>query len=267
MKIKCDYCGNTYEDTKKQCPYCAAPNPSHQNDGKPRTIRELQDWYQARKLPQENITRFFIGKDIKEPRAFGIYQDSNGDFVVYKNKNDGTRAIRYQGKDEQYAVNELYQKLKDEIVNQRSHQKKQTKKKRRGISLFQIWLIVIIVGVVIVPLIHQRTVARHNGYYTYAGNTYYRQNNDWYYYSNIYDDWEPARDDTDYTIPYEIVEQGEDSDYYEGRTWDQSIGGYDWDDSAYYEEYHSSSYDSDSGYDWDSGDSWDSGEMDWDSDW
>ena len=41
-----------------------------------------------------------------------------------------------------------------------------------------------------------------------------------------------------------------------------------WDNSSYYEEYHSndtSDYNSD--YDWDSNDSWDSGGTDWDSDW
>ena len=42
MKIQCDYCGNTYEDTQEKCPNCGAPNPSHQNTGKPKTIEELK---------------------------------------------------------------------------------------------------------------------------------------------------------------------------------------------------------------------------------
>ena len=43
MKIKCDYCGNTYEDTLHQCPDCGAPNPSHKNEKGPRTIEELKE--------------------------------------------------------------------------------------------------------------------------------------------------------------------------------------------------------------------------------
>ena len=75
-------------------------------------------WYNATDLNKdiictEDVTRFFIGKDIKEPRAFGIYENSNGEFVVYKNKEDGSRAIRYTGTDEAYAVNELYYRLED----------------------------------------------------------------------------------------------------------------------------------------------------------
>ena len=50
---------------------------------------------------------FFLGQDIREPRAFGIYQDADGLFVVYKNKANGERAVRYRGRDEAYAVNEL----------------------------------------------------------------------------------------------------------------------------------------------------------------
>ena len=62
---------------------------------KEKTIEELKSWYIARKLPPEETTRFFIGKNIKEPRAFGIYQDGNK-FIVYKNKADGSRAVRYK---------------------------------------------------------------------------------------------------------------------------------------------------------------------------
>ena len=88
MKIKCDYCGNTYEDTASQCPNCGAPNPSHQNSNNPKTIEELKIWYRDRNLPAPEVTRFFIGVDYKEPKAFGIFKDANGEFVVYKNKAD-----------------------------------------------------------------------------------------------------------------------------------------------------------------------------------
>ena len=38
--------------------------------------------------------------------------------IVYKNKSDGSRAIRYQGLDEAYAVNEIYLKLQVEMQKQ-----------------------------------------------------------------------------------------------------------------------------------------------------
>lgn len=41
----------------------------------PKTIEELKQWYVDHKLPDENITRFFIGKNYTEKRAFGIYKD------------------------------------------------------------------------------------------------------------------------------------------------------------------------------------------------
>ncbi|MBR1454171.1 MAG: APC family permease, partial [Lachnospiraceae bacterium] len=47
-------------------------------------------------------------------KAFGIYQAEDGNFVVYKNKANGQRAIRYNGPDEAYAVKELFLKLQDE---------------------------------------------------------------------------------------------------------------------------------------------------------
>ena len=120
-QVKCEYCGAYIEETAEKCPNCGAVNVNFKRivDDTPRTIDELKDWYMARKLPPESVTRFFIGKDIKESRAFGIYRDGS-DFIVYKNKNDGSRAVRYKGADEAYAVNEIYLKLKSEILNQKS---------------------------------------------------------------------------------------------------------------------------------------------------
>ena len=116
MKVKCDYCGSFIEDTDETCPNCGAVN-SHlmrSADGVPKTIEELKAFAKAKNLPLEEM-RFFIGIDYKEPKAFGIYEDSDGNFIVYKNKGDGTRAERYRGKDEAYAVNEIYQKMKTEV--------------------------------------------------------------------------------------------------------------------------------------------------------
>lgn len=104
-------------------PFVAEQQTSKPYDGEnPGTIQELKQWYADHKLPDENITRFFIGKNLTVPRVFGIYQDEvTGKFVVYKNKNDGTRAVRYQGTDEAFAVREYLDRLKLEIKNQESH--------------------------------------------------------------------------------------------------------------------------------------------------
>ena len=124
MEKICDYCGVKYDDSLSVCPFCGTANSYvRRGNGVPRTIEELKQWYKDANLPPEEITRFFIGKNYTERRAFGIYKDeSTGDFVVYKNKDNGQRAIRYQGKDEAYAVNELYLRLKEEITNQKAHQ-------------------------------------------------------------------------------------------------------------------------------------------------
>ncbi len=109
------------EDSQDKCPNCGAPNANVKRtvEHTPKTIEELKAWYEARNLPPYETTRFFIGIDYKEPKAFGIYQDGS-EFVVYKNKGDGSRAVRYRGTDEAYAVNEIYLKLKSEILNQKA---------------------------------------------------------------------------------------------------------------------------------------------------
>ena len=123
MRIKCEYCGAMIEDTAVECPNCGAANTNvkRMTVTTPQTIEQLQSWYVARNLPPYEVTRFFIGENHQGPKAFGIYRDGN-EFVVYKNKADGSRAIRYRGTDEAYAVNELYLKLKSEILNQKAHQ-------------------------------------------------------------------------------------------------------------------------------------------------
>lgn len=85
----------------------------------PCTVADLEKWYKDRNLPPYETTRFFIGIDYKKPRAFGIFKDGEN-FIVYKNKDNGQRVIRYKGTDEAFAVNELYLRLKEEIINQKN---------------------------------------------------------------------------------------------------------------------------------------------------
>ena len=85
----------------------------------PKTIEELKAWFKENGYEPAR-TRFFVGVDFRAPKAFGIYKNEFGEFVVYKNKADGTRAIRYQGDDEEFAVHELYQRFQEEIINQQT---------------------------------------------------------------------------------------------------------------------------------------------------
>ena len=107
MKIKCEYCGSMFDDTLEKCPNCGNNNVRRSTSDQPTTIEELKEWYVSKGLPDEEVTRFFIGRDYKGSKAFGIYKNAKGKFIVYKNKADGSRAVRYEGTDEAYAVNEL----------------------------------------------------------------------------------------------------------------------------------------------------------------
>ena len=250
------------DETSERCPSCGAPLSGANRTSKeqPRTIEELKAWYVEHHLPSEEITRFFIGKDIHEPKAFGIYRDGNGDFVVYKNKSTGERAVRYRGADEQYAVNELYQRLKEEIADQKGRSTsgrpqqpvvEPKKKKRKGC------LIAIIIFVVMAMLTAIFDHSAPNGYYRYNGTQYYHQGSSWYYYDRETDDWYKSTEDIDID-----VKNAKDYQVY-------SHEGKDFESTSWYD---SGSHSDDSGWDsdsdWDSGsDSWDSGGTDWDSDW
>ncbi len=287
MKIKCDYCGNMIDETAGSCPNCGAPlsGANRMADAQPKTIEELQEWYVAHHLPPENVTRFFIGKNIQEPKAFGIYRDESGDFVVYKNKADGIRAVRYKGSDEGYAVNELYQRLKSEIANQKSLNAQRSggsgsnsrsyggsasrnKKILKGVVFWiaiTTLLPIILVAFVFTSVFISSSKTPSKGYYRYNNTDYYYQDSSWYYYDNISDDW--YQTDANDTIS-ETIDGENDDDY---RIYNHD--GKSFESSTWYNEPKESSYESDSDSGWDSGsdwggsDSWDSGGTDWGSDW
>ena len=217
------------------------------NQETPRTIEELRAWYAARNLPPEEVTRFFIGKDIKEPRAFGIYRDGDR-FVVYKNKDDGSRAVRYHGPDEGYAVNELYLRLKQEIANQKGRNgEKRPVNRKKGRREMIIGLSIFVAAVLVILLLD--SFSPDEGYYNYHDRWYYYDDSSWYVYA---DDWIP------YSVDGELKDNYED--YYEGETYSSAYDVPDFSLTDYY-----STTDSDSS--WDSADSWDSGSTDWSSDW
>lgn len=261
MKIKCEYCGAMIEETSERCPNCGAPlsGANRTSNEQPKTIEELQAWYVAHHLPPEEITRFFIGKNITEPKAFGIYKDGNGDCVVYKNKSTGERAIRYQGSDEAYAVNELYQRLRAEIVDQKANRPLNQppatdgkKKKRKGCGCLTVILVLFLIGAIM--SVFDNTPP--NGYYNYHGTQYYHQGSSWYYYDSNTDDWYESQDID--------IDKDNASDY---RVYDHS--GKDFESSSWYDAgSNSDDYDWDDDDDWGGSSSgWDSGSTDWDSDW
>lgn len=271
MKKVCDYCGGYISETDEVCPNCGAVNEQYKRagDGVPRTIEELKEWYTAHNLPPEEVTRFFIGKDYKEPKAFGIYQDGER-FIVYKNKADGSRAVRYEGGDEAYAVNELYLKLKEEIAKQKAQNSNKKKtvskalkpKKERFIDKLLSGLVTFgIIAIVIVIVGVYVYLTDNDGYYYYNNNYYYSLDDNWYLYDTDTSSWESAEVDT------ELADNARD--YYEASSYSDEYGVSDFEDTTYYsewkEDHQSDDWDSDSN--WDSGDDWNSDSGDWDSDW
>lgn len=276
MKIRCDYCDKYIEDTDELCPFCGAPNAHliRNATGIPKTIPELQAFCKAHNLPLDQM-RFFIDQDYKGAKAFGIYKNENNNFVVYKNKADGTRAIRYEGKDEAYAVNEIYLKLKDEMQKQREfqankgtpvhHTSAPKVKVNIGKKMFILFAVMAISMAIVVISCFFVMSGPDTGYYSYKGDTYYQRDNDWYIYNN---GWVPT------TVDPELADHA--SDYYDSYFYDSDSSYDDFESSDYYEQYNSGSDDDDwdddswddDDWDWDSGSSdWDSGSSDWDSDW
>ena len=261
MRVKCEYCGNYILDTDKICPQCGAPNAHMQRsaDGVPKTIDELRAFCEAKKLPLKKM-RFFIGEDYRGPKAFGIYRDAD-DVVVYKNKADGSRAVRYRGTDEAYAVNEIYQKLKSEISLQRSRSANAGGGgKTKGFRAFLPTILALLLGanLVVGAVSALKGNGPSNGYYYYGDTYYYNQNDSWFEYDSTVDEWYPTTVDETLTDHYD--------DYFASSSYSSSYEASDFSDSSYYvEPSYESSWDDDDDWDW--GGDWDSGATDWDSDW
>ena len=279
MKTKCSFCGSFISDTDEICPNCGAVNENlmRSADGIPKTIEELKAFSDKHNLPLKDM-RFFLGEDFKEPKAFGIYKDDDGNFVVYKNKADGSRAVRYQGKDEAYAVNEIYQKMRSEI-RMRKQQKpsendpdvkvgaqraKQAalKKKRKIADFFSIFLVIFLL---VLYVVLSCVKSPGKGYYNYDDTYYYYDSSSWYYYDDYNNQWEKT-----YSIDDELSKNYKD--YSSGSDYSTDFGIDNFNNSQYYLDHNNSnsywndSWDDDD-WDWDSDDSWDYNDSDWDSDW
>lgn len=233
----------------------------------PRTIEELQRYCAQKGMPLVRM-RFFIGENYKQPKAFGIYRDGK-DVIVYKNKDTGVRAIRYQGPDEEFAVNEIFQKLLSEChmrgiypdgePAQRSASSASRGYRQKsdastiGIAIAIIAFIAIC-GISVTVGNYRKH--KNDGYYQdySTGMTYYRYGDDWSLYDTYRNDW------VDWTDPNIGTGEGYFGDSY------GDLGVPSIETSSIWDDWHASDYDSGSSFD-SSYDSWDSGGTDWGSDW
>ena len=282
MKVKCEYCESFIDDSEDVCPNCGAVNENMKRvaNGVPTTIEQLKEYVVEHNLPI-TMMRFYIGEDYGLPKAFGIYKDeTSGEFIVYKNKADGTRAIRYQGCDEAYAVNEIYLKLQSEMQKQNARKIAQMQSRSQSQSSYsnrtsssnysgqqrnttgssagnnnsnnklKKMILIIVLVVIFGSSILEFLFAGLFGVVSmFVGSSDYdvSYSSDYDYDSNYYDD------DYDYDYNYDY-DYDYDSDYDYSYDYDS---GSDWD----------TDWDSDWDDDWDSGSDWDSGYSDWDSDW
>ena len=265
---KCPYCGSALSSDQQICPNCGAANENYVAETPrtvflPKTIEELKEYCAERGMPLLRM-RFFIGEDYRPPKAFGIYRDGDN-VVVYKNKADGTRAIRYRGPDEAHAVNEIFQKLLEECHNRgiypdgkpttRSGGSASARKAKRN-NAKDILLFVLAWFVFLGLVFGVRSCGHKNdGYYSNGnGTVYYHYGSDWYY----------TYDDNSYGYWYEASSFPEDnySDYSLGDSWSSDWGVSNFKTSSTWESIQEDNSSSSSDYD-----SWDSGDTDWDSDW
>lgn len=267
---RCPHCGALILPRENFCRQCGAalngqapePAPAWRPGEVPATIEALRQYCAYNQMPLDKM-RFFVGEDYKQPRAFGIYRDGD-QFVVYKNKSDGSRAVRYHGPDEAHAVSELYQKLLDEC-HQRDiwpdgkpadYEKRQRRSRRRFILLI-VCIIALFMGITALTMWHDSRVHARDGYYRSGDDFYYRYGNDWYDY--YYDDWILMD-----SSPYVGYDDYYD-DYYVGSSYVDDWGYGDFTESDAWEDIQEAereSHTSSSDYS-----SWDSSDTDWDSDW
>ena len=274
MEKNCEYCGGLLSGSETSCPHCGAPiSAAGGKNPRPRTLEELIAFARSHNLPLDKM-RFFLGQDYPGPKAYGIFRDADGSFVVYKNKADGTRAIRYRGPDEAHAVEEIYLKMREEVSRQRGYQAA----KRRGVrsapavgraparsragtvSKLLRWILVI-AAVVLTAFFYFRRSGSRDGYYRYRGGYYYNQNDDWFYYSGTR--W----------IPLLVDDELNDNaaDYYADQDYRDSWDVRDFADSEFYDPPENDGWDwndDDDDWDWGGGDGGDWDDIgDWDSDW
>lgn len=104
-----DFAGYEYDYQEKEYPLI---------NSEIKTIEQLKKWYVKSGLPDAKITRFFIGINYQDIKAYGIYK-SGMNYIVYMNALNGSRSILYEGQDQGYAVKVIYAKLQKAIQHQK----------------------------------------------------------------------------------------------------------------------------------------------------
>ena len=262
---QCEYRNSTITSEDPKCPYCGAENPNYVPNSPrqiflPKTIDELKEYCAERGMPLLRM-RFFIGEDYREPKAFGIYRDGD-EVIVYKNKADGSRAIRYRGSDEAHAVDEIFAKLLEECHNRgiypdgKAPEKGAARpSKRRSFWRMLVPILVFYLALALIAGIVSGIRHRNDGYYDFGGSTvYYHYGNDWYY---TFDE-----NSSGYWYEANVPPVSDYEEYYVGEDWDSDWGVSDFKESSTWESIQESHSSSSSDYD-----SWDSSDTDWDSDW
>lgn len=255
----CKNCGQTFGNSEKQCPYCDYVVKTRKvvDRKMPSTIKELEEWYYIKDLPPCRVTRFYIGKNLKRKRVFGIYKGENtGNYIVYKNKDNGERSVRYEGPSEKVAVREFYLRLKQEINLQKERAKKHKGSIKTGIKneLKQLWAIPI--GLLFILFIASTYTVSGEGYYQYNENYYYYIGS-WYQYED--GSWNKINDSNIITI----LEENR-KDYFVSKEYNSDYNIGEFPRKSYERDYYNDTSTSDG---WDSSSSWDSSYTNWGSDW
>jgi hypothetical protein len=225
-------------------------------------IYEFAEKHNMDRLRLENMG-FYIGYKAYTPKSYGIYRDEpTGEFVVYKNKADGTHVEHYRGFDEAYAVRCIMDKLNDAIsYNKRKAYSNGSGGSRKRVRRLSLTVIIISICFILGIFMFVLGNRHKNGYYLDDdGDVYYLLQNTMYGFDYYDDTWYVL---SDYYM--------DDYEYY-GNDYYFDDPAYDFSNTYYYEDYVESSnnydddsYDYDYDDDWDS--DWDSGWDDWDSDW
>ena len=274
---ECSVCGTPVRSDEPKCSCCGAANEV------PRTIEELKAYCVKKGMPLDRM-RFFVGKDYVKPKAFGIYEDG-GRFIVYKNKADGSRAVRYEGPDEEYAVRELFLKLLDECHKRGIYPdgrpvekpaRSQTgsedgtsrtgKRKSRGKTVVLVLCALCLIAMICIFSTFDWSFRSYkNGYYQLNDSYYLKKGSHWFYGGSY--DWHSRNGS-----PSENV-------VYLGNDYDPAWGVIEFEESQTGKDYLAGKYNSysdnsrdsygSSSSDYSSSDysSWDSSDTDWDSDW
>ena len=261
------------------------------------TIEEIQAQAERLGMPLAKM-RFFPGENRADPKCFGIYADIDGNFIVYKNKADGTRAVRYRGRSEAEACEIFWDKIEEEVRKRQKdrdwwkHQqqlasdpeyasefeKEMTRRavrrstpapasSRNRLTTFLPLMILPFILAGFMLLTNRPAVSHpHTGYYTTPQQEiYYYDHGDWYGWND--GAWHEY-DDFDYNT---WSSWGYDGSHVPSTADDTSF--YEFSDSEYYKDTYyddNDSYDYDDTYDSDWSDDWDDywdSSDDYDYDW